>query len=459
MLLADLTFALNQGPELNECVFNPILAENQYSILTAHAKRLCLLACHDENKGTVACVNELLAQVDAKLSVYLVACEKSFEDLELSLSKLDAFLEEIDESVKEQLLYATGERKREEEEERKDAGSVKPVPSEGSDKAQYGSFKRSERPRLGSVHELKKKFEVKDDVPVSPAMSPMLPVRSMKINKPATSQESPTEKQPPSPLKGSLQPSSPTISKTRITFETSPPPHSPTLPVSTVKSQVSPIPSPPLVKKLQPTHLLPADSFESDNSLPPTPPPLPPGTPPRPPPPPDTPVSFLTDEEGEKNEEEEEEKIEGGSIENKEEITEESTVIEHTSTSLEEANPELMENNEVEVEEDDDEMLPDLIIPHDFEDDAYIDVYEEMLLSKQELGVNKDRVTVLGREEGLGSQTRILSPVFEDEEYGRDRPDAGHSGGGGSPRRTSKTRMNADAQWTHAHRQSLQSMR
>ena len=280
MLLADLTFALNQGPELNECVFNPILAENQYSILTAHAKRLCLLACHDENKGTVACVNELLAQVDAKLSVYLVACEKSFEDLELSLSKLDTFLEEIDESVKEQLLYATGERKREEEEERKDAGSVKPVPSEGSDKSQYGSFKHSERPRLGSVHELKKKFEVKDDVPVSPAMSPMLPVRSMKINKPATSQESPTEKQPPSPLKGSLQPSSPTISKTRITFETSPP-HSPTLPVSTVKSQVSPIPSPPLVKKLQPTHLLPADSFESDNSLPPTPPPLPPGTPPR----------------------------------------------------------------------------------------------------------------------------------------------------------------------------------
>lgn len=337
-LLSDLNFALNQ--ETREISLNPLVAENQYSILCVQAKGLIRLSTKNEvNKPTISSTNMLLKTVDDKLSTYLVACENSFEDLELSLSKLDTLLEDIDESVKEELLRATGERQESKEsKDIKDTNgvSVRKTKSESgstssSSKSQFGSFKTGpntsnggNRQRIGSVNELKKIFESSSvqsiSVPfvvVKEYNNSRKPTSSLCVHLSDSSSDHTTTL--PSPT---LPLAAPSLPLTSLPPLTSPSPPLTTSSPSLSSPVFSPSPSPPSSPSLNPPPTPPPPSINIDSNglVPPVRPPLPiedhssessspPPTPPpppslmegplRPPPPPDTPDYLLSEEEEE----------------------------------------------------------------------------------------------------------------------------------------------------------------
>ena len=346
-LVSELVLVLNQ----QESNLNPIVAENQYTVLCAKGKALCCIAQMnaEATQSTITSVNNLICDVDNKLSIYLLLCQKESEDVFVITNELDELLQEIDLNVKDEIHKF---------EMRTDG--YKP-------KQTFGIFKNSDSQKHGSgVSELKKMFESNS--------SPSSPQDTTKVNQSTNSTVNTAV----------IDSTAITTPVTADTVSTSPSLMKQNLP----KEEIPPT-IPPLPKEEAPPTRPPLPDSDSDNS-PPTPPPLP--VLPHPQVPPCPPSPMETDEE------------------------EEQSDIEIHQVH------ELKPSHDSHVTEDEEYIVP------------------------------------LEKEEKIDLRlTRILSPVFEDEEEGKDRPDIGWSS---YPRRNAKKMSSDDrAQWAQAHKQSLQSMR
>ena len=473
--------------------FNPIVAEKLYTVLCAQAKQVCQLAqAHLDTQPTIISANNILRKVDEKISTYLVVCKKAAEDLEVSLLELDDLLKEIEANVQEEIFIATGQKDNLHSELTK------------SSKAQQrlGAFRDLHSRRLGSVLELKKKFESPTSSPLSqkktllhsaapekPLSAPATPVTSSRII--STSSHVIVQEPKSATVKTSFHdskgndvfvPASPASTMTPPP-PTPPPPskerahliHSFDSKENHMESPIStpPPPTPPPPKEVEPPVRppLPVES-ESSDSAPPTPPPpsiiptrtaLPtdtltsesdsappvpslPAIPPRPSPPANTsyPDYKSRNEITEQFIENMSSQSSSGSMSPHDE--EKENVEANSSQSS------IDELTDVRYDSPDPPVIQPVESDHHGNSNGH---FNEWMFIDEELALPLE-----GEEEDAFQEefprARILSPVFEELDEEGDRPDIGWSS---FPRRSKRISSDERAQWVQAHKQSLQSMR